>query len=107
MAEFLSAAKTVHVSEGARPVVPMASPSIAIYIIKSGAFNSYALDSNRINIKTAASIESVIKRYPTSDLAFIYAALHQIKQPFDCFVSNSLSIRFFDQNESPTVKTIA
>ena len=96
MAEFLSAAKTVHVSEGTA-CCSNGIQSIAICIIKSRVFNSYALDSSGINIKTADSIESVIKRYPTSDLAFIYAALHQIEQPFDCFVSNSLPIRFFDQ----------
>lgn len=97
MVEFLTAAKAVHVSEGARPVVPMASNQLPYASLNQGAFNSYTLDSSGINIKTADSIESVIKRYPTSDLAFIYAALHQIEQPFDCFVSNSLPIRFFDQ----------
>ena len=72
----------------------MASNQLPYASLNQGVFNSYALDSSGINIKAADSIESVIKRYPTSDLAFIYAALHQIEQPFDCFVSNSLPIRF-------------
>ena len=106
MVEFLTAAKAVHVSEGARPVVPMASNQLPYASLNQGAFNSCALDSNEINFKTAASIESVIKRYPTSDLAFIYAALHQIEQPFDCFISNSLPARFFDNMQVKLLRNV-
>lgn len=107
MAEFLSVEHVMHCSEGANPVVHVPhSRHIEYASLFNRTVQPHCMAMKQLNESVNLAIQKSIKKDPRSDLSFMVSALASIDQPFDCFVSNSLPIRLFDQMCIQTVRQV-
>ena len=107
MGAFLSKNNVVHISEGAKPVVQLKQSFKVSYAeLLKPIIKSHAMSISSINKRYQDAFQDVLKQHPSSDLAFINSALNNIKAPFDCFISNSLPARFFDNMQVKLLRNV-
>lgn len=107
MADFLSAEHVTHYSEGAHPVVHVTKSNQIDYAsLLTLKTQPRCIGIKDVNETVNLAIQKSIKNDPCSDLSFMVSALESIDQPFDCFISNSLPIRLFDQMCIQTVRQV-
>lgn len=98
MGKFLSAEHVRHYSEGANPVVPVThSRCIEYSSLLTLTSQQHCMGMKELNKNVNLAIQQSTNNDPSSDLSFMVSALARIDQPYDCFISNSLPIRLFDQ----------
>ena len=54
------------------------------------------MNIDSMNNKIKSALNQSLNNHPNSDLNFIHSAISKINGRVDCFISNSLPIRFFD-----------
>ena len=107
MADFLSAEHVTHYSEGAHPVVHVTKSNQIDYAsLLTLTTQHRSIGIKEVNENVNLAIQKSIKNDPRCDLSFMVSALASIDQPFDCFISNSLPIRLFDQLCIQTIRQV-
>ncbi len=108
MAQYIetNASKVIHLTQSYKPVAPMPNNSIRIMLnelLNLNNLSSQWLDIESLNKVTHNRLSALPK---TSEFSQVKRFLTRLPVTVDCFISNSLPIRYVDQLVLPNVKQL-